>query len=284
MKNIKLYNDVKVPVVGLGTWLIPDEEVAECVRQAVKLGYTHIDTAQAYENERGVGEGIRTCGVPREKIFITSKVKGEIKSYRECRKSINESIERLGVDYIDLMLIHCPQPWAEFRGRKRYFKENVCVWRALEEAYKEGKIRAIGVSNFLIDDLQNLIDNCEIKPMVNQILTHIGNTPLEIIDFCKSQSIAVEAYSPIAHGVALKDKEIKDMAKKYKVSIPQLCIKYTLQLGAISLPKTANPSHMKTNIDLDFNITRKDMEILKSKSGFDYQDQAFWPALGKQVR
>ena len=189
MKEFVLHNGVKAPALAYGTWLIKNENAANCVKMALDAGYRHIDTAQAYGNEKGVGEGIRLSGLKREEIFITSKVKAEIKSYKKAKQSIEDSLKRLGVDYIDLMLIHCPQPWALFRSPFRYFKQNREVWRALEEAYKEGKLRAIGVSNFLVDDLENIINNCEIKPMANQILLHIGETPVDVIKYCQENDI-----------------------------------------------------------------------------------------------
>ena len=183
----------------------------------------------------------------------------------------------MGLPYIDLMLIHSPQPWAEWRNDKRYFEENIQVWKALEDAYTAGKVKAIGVSNFLIDDLENLIAHCEIKPMVNQLLIHIGNTPAELIAYCKEQDIVVEAYSPIAHGEALKNKTIVAMAQKYGVSVPQLCIKYVLNLGTVALPKTANVEHMQNNASLDFEISDEDMETLKTLKFKDYGEYSFFP-------
>lgn len=273
-----LSNGVEIPKLGLGTWMIPDEQTDEAVRAAVSIGYRHIDTAQAYGNEAGVGRGVKTCGVDRDKLFVTSKVAAENKSYDTAAESIDETLEKTGLDYLDMMIIHAPQPWAEFRGEKRYFKENKEVWRALEDAYKAGKLRAIGVSNFLTDDLENLLADAEIKPMVNQILTHISNTPLELIDFCKANGIQCEAYSPIAHGEALKNKAIADMAAKYGVSAAQLCVRYTIDLGMVSLPKTANPEHMKSNSDIDFIISAEDMETLKHFDKIkDYGEYSFFP-------
>ena len=164
-----LSNGVEIPKLGLGTWMIPDEQTDEAVRKAVALGYRHIDTAQAYGNEAGVGRGIKSCGVKRDELFITSKVAAEHKSYETAAKSIDETLKKTGLDYLDMMIIHSPQPWAEFRGEKRYFEENKETWRALEDAYKTGKLRAIGVSNFLIDDLENLLVSVEIKPMYDFI-------------------------------------------------------------------------------------------------------------------
>lgn len=277
-ENYTLSNGVKIPKIGLGTWLIPDGEAAQAVRDAVAMGYRHIDTAQAYGNERGVGEGVRTCGVPREEIFVTSKVAAEHKTYESVAKSIDESLAKLGMDYMDLMIIHCPQPWAEFRGERRYFTENKEVWRALEKAYKDGKVKAIGVSNFLVDDLENILDGCEVKPMVNQILTNITNTPLELINFCREHGILCEAYSPIAHGEALKNRLILSVAEKYSVTPAQLCVRYALQLGMVVLPKTSNPEHMKNNADIEFEISAEDMDILELAEKIkDYGEHSYFP-------
>ena len=284
MKEFVLHNGVKAPALAYGTWLIKNENAANCVKMALDAGYRHIDTAQAYGNEKGVGEGIRLSGLKREEIFITSKVKAEIKSYKKAKQSIEDSLKRLGVDYIDLMLIHCPQPWALFRSPFRYFKQNREVWRALEEAYKEGKLRAIGVSNFLVDDLENIINNCEIKPMANQILLHIGETPVDVIKYCQENDIVVEAYSPIAHGRALKNDAIAEMAKKYNVSIPQLCIKYTLQLDTISIPKASSKEHIEDNMKLDFEISEEDMIELMKLNRIDYGKDALWPVFAHKSK
>ena len=258
-----LANGMSIPKLGLGTWFIDDDKAAEAVRTAVKLGYRLIDTAQAYGNERGVGEGVRTCGLPREELFVASKVAAELKTYEAAARSIDETLEKMGLDYLDQMIIHSPQPWNEFRVEKRYFEENKEVWRALEDAQAAGKVKVIGVSNFLKDDLENLLSDCRVKPMVNQILLHISNTNLELVDFCNAQDIQVEAYSPIAHGEALKNPSIAEMAKKYGISAAQLCIRYVIQLDTVALPKTANPAHMEDNADVDFIISNEDMETLK---------------------
>ena len=171
-KTVTLNNGVKIPMLGFGTWCIDDDKAAEAVKTAIDLGYRHIDTAQAYGNERGVGEGVRTCGVPRDELFVVSKVAAENKSYDSAAKSIDETLAKTGLEYLDMMIIHAPQPWAEWRGEKRYFEENREVWRALEDAYDTGKLRAIGVSNFLRDDLESLLPHCRIKPAVNQVLAH----------------------------------------------------------------------------------------------------------------
>ncbi len=279
-----LSNGVKIPKLGLGTWFIDDSVVADAVKSAVKLGYRLIDTAQAYGNEAGVGKGVLTCGVPREEIFVTSKVAAEAKTYEDAKKSIDETLEKMGLDYLDLMIIHSPQPWVEFREDKRYFEENKQVWKALEDAYEEGKLKAIGVSNFLKDDLDNILSDCKVKPMVNQILMHISNTDLDLVDYCKKNDILVEAYSPIAHGEILNQPQIKAIADKYNVSVPQLCIRYTIQMGAVSLPKTANPDHMKTNADVDFEISAEDMETLKHFEKIDnYGESSGFPVYGGKL-
>ena len=284
-KTITLNNGVKIPQLGLGTWFIDDSKAADAVRTAVSIGYRHIDTAQAYGNERGVGEGIRTCGVPREELFVVSKVAAEHKTYEEAKAGIDETLKKMGLDYLDMMIIHSPQPWVEVnQSEDRYVEGNRAAWKALEEAYNEGKLRAIGVSNFQIEDLESLMETAKVKPMVNQVLCHISNTPLELIEFCQKSNIAIEAYSPIAHGEILNQPEIKAIADKYGVTVPQLCIRYTLQLGAISLPKTANPEHMKSNAEVDFEISAEDMEVLKNfKKIESYGASSGFPVYGGKM-
>ena len=284
-KTIKLSNDVNVPVLALGTWLIDDEFVGEAVRQAVKIGYRHIDTAQAYGNERGVGEGIRTCGLDRDKMFVTSKVAAEHKTYEQAAKGIESTLRLMDIDYLDMMIIHSPQPWMEVnQSDNRYVEGNRQAWKALEDAYKAGKIRAIGVSNFLEEDIESLLEKAEIKPMVNQVLCHISNTPFSLIKYCQEKGIVMDAYSPVAHGEALKNDIIGQMAKKYNVSIPQLCIRYDIQLGMIVLPKTSNPEHMKSNGDVDFEISERDMEELKNIEKIkNYGEHGFFPVFGGKL-
>lgn len=259
----KLANGVEIPKLGLGTWFIDDSKVSDAICEAVKLGYRHVDTAQAYGNERGVGEGIRRCSLKRGEIFVTTKLAAEIKTYAEAVAAINESLEKMDIGYIDLMLIHAPQPWADFRGGD-YAQGNREAWRALEDAYKAGKLRAIGVSNFKEEDMENILSSCEIAPMVNQLLVHVSNTPLSLIEYCQSKGIIVEAYSPVAHGAILNNPEIVNMAAKYGVTAARLCIRYCLQLGTLPLPKTANPAHMEENAQVDFVISGQDMETLKA--------------------
>lgn len=234
-----LNNGVAIPKLGLGTWFIDDDKVADAVREAIKIGYRHIDTAQAYGNERGVGEGVRTCGIPREELFVVSKVAAEHKTYEEAKAGIDGTLEKMGLDYLDMMIIHSPQPWVKVnQSDDRYVEGNRAAWRALEEAYKEGKLKAIGISNFQIGDIESLMETAEIKPM----------------------------------------------ADKYGVTVPQLCIRYTIQLGTISLPKTANPEHMKSNTEVDFEISAEDMEALKNfKKIESYGASSGFPVYGGRI-
>ena len=278
-------NGVKIPKLALGTWLIENDAAKDAVKNAIEIGYRHIDTAQAYGNEQGVGEGVRASGIGRDEIFVTSKVAAENKSYRSAADSIDETLKKTGFDYMDMMLIHSPQPWAEVnQSDNRYCEENKEVWRAMEDAYKAGKVRAIGISNFLEDDIKNITDGCSVRPAANQILAHISNTPLGLIDYCKKENILTEAYSPVAHGEALKNPLIAKIAAKYGVSAAQLCIKYCLQLGMAALPKTKSAEHMRENAQLDFDISDDDMSLLKNAEHIrDYGDSSFFPVFGGKL-
>lgn len=283
-ETFKLNNGVNIPKLGLGTWLIPDDKASEAVVNALNIGYRHIDTAQAYRNERGVGEGIRQSGIAREDIFLTTKLAAESKSYEDAKARIDKSLQKLGLDYIDLMIIHSPQPWTEFREGQHFFEGNLEAWRALEEAYKAGKLRAIGVSNFEEVDLDNILNNCTVKPMVNQILAHISNTPFDLIEYTKSKDILVEAYSPIAHGAILQNEKIKAIAQKYNATVAQLSIRYCLQLGMVALPKTANPDHMRENAQVEFTISEEDMQTLQNIERIkDYGKDSFFPVYGGKL-
>ena len=281
-ETFTLANGVSIPKLGLGTWMIGDDDAARAVRDAIDIGYRHIDTAQAYANERGVGEAVRSSGAPRDQVFVTTKLAAESKSYADAQERIDGSLQALGLDHIDLMLIHSPQPWAEFREGEHYFEGNVEAWRALEGAYGAGKLRAIGVSNFERADIDNLLATCSVAPMVNQVLAHVGNTPFDLIDYSNSKDILVEAYSPVAHGAVLKDEGLRAMADRYGVSVPQLCIRYCLQLGLVPLPKTVNPAHMRDNAAVDFAISDADMDTLRSVRGTDYGEARMFPVFGKK--
>lgn len=280
-----LANGVEIPRLGLGTWLVSNDDVVQAVKDAVAIGYRHIDTAQAYGNEEGVSEALRTSGVSRDGIFLATKLAAEVKSYEQAVEAINESLQATSLDHLDLMIIHSPQPWQEFGSNDRYFEGNREAWQALEEAYGAGKLRAIGVSNFEREDLDNILAAATVKPMVNQVLAHVSNTPHELIRYTQEQGILVEAYSPIAHGELLKNEHVREIAENYAVTVPQLSIRYTLQLGLLPLPKTANPKHMRSNADVDFEISDDDMETLKNVNAIkDYGEHSTFPVFGRGRR
>jgi len=286
MKTIQetyiLNNGVEIPKLGFGTWMINDDDSVAAVKEAIKIGYRHIDTAQAYQNEAGVAKGIRESGIDRKDVFITTKLAAEAKSYEEAKKAIDESLEKMQLDYIDLMIIHSPKPWQDFQGEERYFEGNLEAWKALEEAYEAGKLKVIGVSNFEKEDLDNIIENGKVKPAVNQILAHISNTPWEMIDYAKSQDVLIEAFSPIGHGELFKIDKVAEMAEKYNVSVPQLGIRYDIQLGLLPLPKSENPDHIKSNASIDFEISDEDMETLKNLEEIkDYGEASKFPVFAK---
>ena len=269
----KLNNGQRIPKIALGTWQTPNDVAATAVTAAIEAGYRHIDTAIAYENEAGVGAGLKAAlqstGIHRESIFITTKIPAEVKNYDGAVRCIQESMDRLDAFHIHMMLIHAPRPWAEMGSTSgnRYFKENIEVWKALEEAYEAGKIRAIGVSNFEIDDLNNIMAGGRVIPAVNQIRVHIGHVPTELIDFCEQNGILVEAYSPNATGRLLKVPEVCAMAEKYHVSVPQLASRFVLQLGLLPLPKSVHEERIRQNAKLDFEINSNDMASLLKLDG-----------------
>lgn len=261
-----LYNGIRIPSIGFGTWQIPNGKITyDAVSFALKTGYRHIDTARAYGNEESVGKAVIDSGIERSDIYITSKLPAEIKSYEEALKSFDKTMENIGLDYIDLYLIHAPWPWDKIGAN--YTKQNIQVWKAMEEIYNGGRCRAIGVSNFNVSDLTAILDNCTIKPMANQIKFFIGNTQDEVTQFCQKNDILVEGYSPLATGAILDNEAIAAMAKKYNTTLPKICIRYVLQRGVLPLPKSTHPEYIKQNTDIDFEISEDDMKYLNSLKG-----------------
>lgn len=274
-----LFNDgTKIPVVGLGTWQTPADIATRVVEEGIETGYIHIDTANAYKNEKAVGEGVRKSGIARDKIYITSKVRGEIKNYADAKAQIDESLSNLDLGYIDLMLIHCPSPWNEYQNHKLAVKsgneedwakygheeDNLEVWKALEEAVQAGKVRSIGISNFANRDTKNILDHCSIKPVCNQIHYHIGFEQPDVVEYCHENGILIEAYSPIATGELLKNEKVIEMAKKYNVSAAQLSIRYALDKTDIVLPKTTHKEFMIENAKIEFTISDEDKKVLEN--------------------
>lgn len=256
-----LSNNVKIPCIGFGTWQSPDGEVAiSSVEEAIRVGYRHIDTAAIYGNEESVGIAIKNSNIPREEIFVTSKVWNTDQGYDSTLKAFDESLRKLGLDYLDLYLIHWPVP--------KIFKDNwekisIETWRAFEKLYKDGKVRAIGVSNFKPHHIQNLIDNCEIVPMVNQIQLHPGLNQEEIVKYCRENNILIEAYSPFGTGNIFSINDLDHIAEKYNKTVAQICLRWSLQKGHLPLPKSVTPSRILENTKIfDFEIDEEDMNFI----------------------
>ena len=255
-----LSNGVAIPWVGFGTWQTPDGQVAaDSVKAALAAGYRHIDTASIYKNETGVGQGIRESGVPREEIFVTTKIWNNKRGYDKTRESVEKSLERLGLDYLDMVLIH----WPAAPHRVENWEElNQSTWQALTDLYKEGKIRAIGVSNFKPHHLKALLE-AEVKPMVNQIELHPGMTQQETVDLCKEHGILLEAWSPLGCGRLLDHPFLGELAAKYDKSVAQVCIRWCLQKGFLPLPKSVTPSRILDNTKVfDFVLSDEDMAAM----------------------
>lgn len=261
-----LSNGVEIPKIGLGTWQVQEgEEAYNSVLLALKNGYRHIDTAEGYQNEESVGRAVRDSGIDRKEIFVTSKLESHIKDYEGAVKAFNETLEKLGFDYLDLFLIHAPWPWSDMG--KDCKEGNVAVYKAMEEFYNQGKIRAIGVSNFSPNDLENIIHNTDIVPHVNQIGYFIGMDQKETIEYCTERDIFIEAYSPLGIGYLLSNEDIKIVADKYSKSVAQICIRYLLQKGTAPLPKSTKEHRIIENSQVDFEIKKEDMEFLDAIKG-----------------
>lgn len=282
---ITLNNWIKIPKLWFWTRLITREDAYNSVLKALSIWYRHIDTAEAYRNEIEVWRAIKDSWISRKEIFLTTKLHAESKTYEDSIQYIEESFKKLWVDYIDLMIIHSPQPRDKVnQSEDRFFKWNIEAYKALENYYKKWKIKAIWVSNFQQIDIENILNNCQIVPAVNQILCHISNTPFELISYCKSKWIMVEAYSPIAHWEILKNEKIMHIAEKYWVSTAQICVKYTLQLWLISLPKARIEEHMMQNFNMNFEILEQDMELLKNFDKIqNYWKSSFFPVYGGKI-
>ncbi|WP_026568480.1 aldo/keto reductase [Bacillus sp. UNC41MFS5] len=246
-----LHNGVKMPWVGLGVFKVKEgEEVVQSVKAAIKNGYISIDTAAIYKNEEGVGQAIEESGVPREELFITTKVWNSDQGYETTLEAFETSLNKLGLDYLDLYLIHWP-------GKDKY-KE---TWKALEKLYKDGRVRAIGVSNFLVHHLEDLISTAEIKPMVNQVEFHPHLTQKELLAYCKKEGIQLEAWSPLKQGQLLNEPVLEDLAHKYNKSVAQVILRWDLQHGVVTIPKSIKEHRIIENADLfDFELSAEDMD------------------------
>lgn len=256
-----LSNNYKIPNIGFGTFRTPSgEETEQSVLNAIKSGYRHIDCAAAYGNEKSVGDAILKSGVAREELFVTSKLWNDDKGYENTLKAFNKTLEDLQLDYLDLYLIH----WPIAKASKNNWQEaNTESWRALEELYNQGKIKAIGVSNFLPHHLEPLLENAKIKPMVNQIEFHPGMLQEETVEFCKKHHILVEAWAPFSNGQILTNPVLKEIADKYKKSVAQFSLRWIIQKGIVPLPKSVTPERIKSNLEVfDFEISEQDVDII----------------------
>lgn len=251
--SFELRNGVQMPYLGLGTYQSDnDQEVVNAIKSAIKIGYRHIDTAAVYKNEEGVGEGIRESGIDRSELFLVSKVWNDDQGYDETLKAFDESLARLGVDYLDLYLIHWP-----VSGK---YKE---TWKALEYLYAQKKIKTIGVSNFLKHHLEDLLKDCEIVPMVNQMEFHPYLVQQELIDYCNVNGIQYESWSPFMQGKVFELDICDDLAKKYNKSVAQIILRWNLQKGVVAIPKSVHENRIASNVDIfDFELSDEDIAFL----------------------
>ncbi len=251
-----LNNGVKMPNLAFGTFKVNEGDDVQIILDAIEAGYRHFDTAAFYNTEEALGKGLKKSGLPREEFFVTTKVWKTRMGYEEAKKSFEESLEKLDMDYVDLLLIHWPRPDEETDWKKL----DVETWRAFEEIYKEGKVKAIGVSNFLNHHMQNILDNCEVVPMVNQIEFHPGYIQKDVVDFDKERGIVVEAWSPLGRERVFKDELLNKLAQKYGKSVAQVCLAFALQMDVVPLPKSSSIERMKQNMDIDFELEKEDFE------------------------
>ncbi len=262
----KLYNGVEIPCIGFGTWQTPSGDVAvSSVRCAIESGYRHIDTAQAYRNEESVGIGIKEAGVPREELFITTKIGNPNHTYDLTLSSFDESLKKLGLDYLDLLLIHWPNPK---KYREQWPGAVQETWKAMEKLYNDGLVRSIGISNFRPHHIEALMQTATIKPMVDQIRLCPGNTQDTVVDYCRANGILLEAYSPLGVGAVFQVPEMQALAEKYGRSIAQICIRWSLQRGYLPLPKSVTPSRIADNLKVfDFELTEGDVKLMAGLTG-----------------
>ncbi|MEJ1294442.1 aldo/keto reductase [Latilactobacillus sakei] len=261
-----LANGVQIPVLGFGTWQTPDGDTAiKSVKAALEAGYRHIDTAQAYQNEAGVGTAIQESGVARQDLFLTTKIWNANHSYDLTMQSFEESLQKLQTDYVDLLLIHWPNP-IDFRDN--WEAANAETWRAMEELYNVGKAKAIGVSNFRAHHLEALKKTAKVQPMVNQIFLAPGELEAETVQYSRDNGLLLEAYSPLGTGKIFDVPEMKTLAAKYQRSIPQIALRWSLQHGFLPLPKSVHANYIQENTQLfDFELTPEDMQTIDQLDG-----------------
>ena len=265
MKYYTLNNGVSIPVLGFGTWKAENGEIAyQAVLEALKADYRHIDTAAIYKNEESVGRAIQDSGIPREEIFVTSKLWNTNHNYDQARQAFEESLEKLSLDYLDLYLIHWPNP-KPLRENDQWKIRNAEVWRAMEDLYQEGKIRAIGVSNFLPHHLASLLETAQILPAVNQVRLAPGVYQKEVIDYCRCKDILLEAWGPFGQGELFDKEEVKEIAARHGKSVAQIALAWSLAEGFLPLPKSVTTSRIKSNLDcFEIELSQEEIETLKT--------------------
>ena len=260
-EHFSLSDGASLPKLGFGTWQITDpQEAYDATAVALASGYRHIDTARVYDNEEAVGRAIRDSGIPRTELFVATKLPAEIKDHDEALASFETTMGAIGLDYVDLYMIHAPWPWHAIG--QDCAAGNKAVWKALETIHQSGRAKAIGVSNFNVSDLRVILDGCAVKPMVNQIRFFIGHAQPDVVDFCQNEGIQVTGYSPLATGKILENPEISAVAERYGKSEAQICIRYVLQKGVAPLPKSTHAERIRQNADVDFEIADEDMARL----------------------
>ncbi|MCR8968950.1 aldo/keto reductase [Facklamia sp. 7083-14-GEN3] len=279
MESYVLKNGVKIPKIGFGTWKLKEgEEAYQSVLHALKVGYRHIDTAQVYGNEASVGRAIKDSDIPREEIFLTTKIWNDKHSYSLAKQAVEESMQKLQVDYLDLLLIHWPNP-VHLRKDKAWMQANQEVWQLMEELYQAGKLKSIGVSNFMVHHLAALLPHTKVKPMVNQVLLAPGTTQDDLVNFCRQHDMLLEAYSPLGSGSLFEQEQVKEIAQKYNKSVAQLALRWSLDKGFLPLPKSKTPANIESNLAIfDFELDPEDrkkldlLEGLKTQSDPDQVD------------
>lgn len=261
-----LENGVKIPCVGFGTWQTPDGDVCvSSVKAAIEAGYRHIDTAAVYGNEKSVGAAIRQAGVPREDLFVTTKLWNDVRGYEATLEAFEESAGKLGLEYLDLYLIHWPNP---LKHRNNWQEANAASWKAFEELYRSGRVRAIGISNFHERHIEPLLKSAAVAPMVNQIRLCPGDTQSEVVEYSRGKNMLIEAYSPFGVGEVFGVPEMKAVAGKYGRTVAQVCVRWSLQMGFLPLPKSVTPSRIAENTDVfDFELTGEDVKFIAGLDG-----------------
>ena len=259
-----LNNGMEIPKIGFGTLMLPEDRVTGLVKDAIDSGYRLIDTAVAYGNEQKIGTAIKETKIPREELFITTKVPPMVKAYGDVLRMVDQSLINFQTDYIDMLLIHGPNPNPFVQSENNYYEENLECWKAMEETVEKGYVRSIGVSNFTSDDIRIILEHGTVKPVVNQIRVHVGDVPEETIRYCGENDILVEAYSPLGSGRLGENEEIQKVARQYDVSVQQLLIRFDIQLGTLPIPRSTSKKHMISNADVDFVIREEDMDRLQA--------------------